>query len=266
MKLFKYWIAERSRVDINGEMKEITTYGGSNISLDDAALKARAKTELIMRKIQGERDVFEDYEVEIREEILRELDDKTIITRNRYGAQVMNAENLMFLDIDKPKPAGLGGLFKKNVGTDKEKIFDMVRKLAESSKYSGLGFRIYETYQGARVIVTGQSFDARDSSTMAMMRDFNSDPLYAAICRKQGCFRARLTPKPHRLKLKAYKVKFPRETVDIQFDNWLQTYEQASRGYSVCKFIEQTGASHGTSEAVRFHDEMTGAGLHLPLA
>ena len=266
MKIFKYWIAEKTRINIQGEMKEITTYGGSNISLDDAGIKAREKTDLIKRKINGETDVFEDYEVEIREELLQVVDDKTVITRNRYGAQVMNAENLMFLDIDKPKPVGLGGLFKKSAGTDKEKIFEMVRNLASNSKYAGLGFRIYETYQGARVIVTGRSFDARDASTMAMMRDFHSDPLYAAICRKQGCFRARLTPKPHRMKLKAYKVRYPREVEDAQFDSWLQTYEHASRGYSVCKFVEQTGASHGMSEAVRFHDEMTGASLHLPLA
>ncbi|MEY2817376.1 MAG: hypothetical protein RL275_839 [Chloroflexota bacterium] len=266
MKIFKYWIAEKTRINIQGEMKEITTYGGSNISLDDAGMKAREKTDLIKRKINGETDVFEDYEVEIREELLQALDDKTVITRNRYGAQVLNTENLMFLDIDKPKPAGLGGLFKKNAGTDKEKIFEMIRNLALNSKYAELGFRIYETYQGARVIVTGRSFDARDSSTMAMMRDFHSDPLYAAICRKQGCFRARLTPKPYRLKLKAYKVKYPRDVVDDQFESWLQIYEAASRNFSVCKFIEKIGTSHGTTEAIRLHDEITGSGLSLPLA
>ncbi|MBI3169002.1 MAG: hypothetical protein HYZ22_11015 [Chloroflexi bacterium] len=266
MKIFKYWIAEKSRIEIQGELKDLTTYGGSNISLDEAALKARDKMELVKRKINGEKHIFDDYEVEIREEILQVVDDKTIITRNRYGAQVMNAENLMFIDIDKPKPAGLGGLFKKSAGSDKEKIFDMVRKQAESSKYAGLGFRIYETYQGARVIVTGKNFDARDGETRSMMNDFNADALYAAICRKQGCFRARLTPKPYRMKMKAYKVRYPREVEDIQFDSWLQTYEQASRGFSVCKFIEQTGAGYGASEAVRFHDEMTGAGMHLPLA
>jgi hypothetical protein len=98
------------------------------------------------------------------------------------------------------------------------------------------------------------------------MSDFNVDPLYAAICRTQGCFRARLTPKPWRMKMKAYKVKYPREGADLQFDQWLQGYEQASKGYSVCKFVENAGASHGTSEALRLHDEATGANLRLPLA
>ena len=267
MKIYKYWTIEKSRVDIQGEMKDLTTYGGSNISLDDAALNARTKMEKVKRKIQGDRHVFDDYEVEIREEILQTLDDKTIITRNRYGAQVLNAEALLFLDIDKPKPAGLAGLFKKSTPEgDKERIFDMVRKQAESPRYAGLGFRIYETYQGARVIVTGRAFDARDRETQSLMNDFNVDPLYAAICRKQGCFRARLTPKPWRMKMKAYKVRYPGESADIQFDGWLQQYEQASKSFSVCRLIGNVGASHGASEAVRLHDDLTGASLRLPLA
>lgn len=90
--------------------------------------------------------------------------------------------------------------------------------------------------------------------------------MYAVICRKQGCFRARLTPKPYRMKMKAYKVKYPREAVDVQFDGWLQAYEQASRGFSVCRFVENAGPSHGVSEALGLHDELTGVNLRLPLA
>lgn len=267
MKIYKYWSIERSSIEVQGEMKDLTTYGGSNVSLEEASIHARGKMEKVKLKIQGDRHIFDDYEVEIREEILQVVDDKNIITRNHYGAQVLNSETLLFLDIDKPKPAGLAGLFKKSApGGDKEKIFDMVRKQAQSSKYAGLGFRIYETYQGARVIVTGKAFDARDRETQSLMNDFNVDPLYAAICRKQGCFRARLTPKPYRMNMKAYKVKYPREAMDIQFDGWLQTYEQAGRGFSVCRFVENAGASHGTSEAVRLHDEVTGTNQNLPLA
>lgn len=267
MKIYKYWFIEKSRIEIQDEMKDLTTYGGSNISLDDAAVCAKDKMERVKRKIQGDRRVFDDYEVDIREEILHVVDDKSIITRNRYGAQVLNSETLLFLDIDKPKSAGLAGLFKKNSPeSDKERIFDMVRKQAENSRYAGFGFRIYETYQGARVIVTGRAFDARERETQSLMRDFNVDPLYAAICRTQGCFRARLTPKPWRMKIKAYKVKFPREAVDTQLVQWLEMYEQASKGYSVCKFIENVGASYGTSETIRLHDEVTAAHSHFPLA
>ena len=268
MKIFKHWISEKRRINIQGENKEITTYGGSNASVEDAAFRAKEKMDKIIRKINGESDVFEDYEVEIREEILQTLDSKTIITRNRYGAQVMNAESLMFLDIDKPKPAGLGGLFKKSSPeSDKEKIYEMVRKLATASKYQGLAFRTYETFQGARVIVLGRDFDPRELFAMGMMKEFNCDALYTAICRKQACFRARLTPKPRRIQMESYKVKYPREGMDAAYETWLQRYETESRRYSVCRFVEQLGTSpFGMPEAVRMHDELTGANLHQPLA
>lgn len=267
MKIFKHWTAEKQRVRIQGSETEITTYGGSNVSIDEAALRAKEKMEKVIRKINGESDVFEDYEVEIREEILQTVDDKTIITRNRYGAQVMNAENLMFLDIDKPK-ASLGGFFKKSSPEqDKEKIFEMVRKLAASPKYNGLAFRIYETFQGARVIVLGKEFNPTDRATLDMMNEFNCDTLYTTICRKQGCFRARLTPKPYRMKMKAYKVKYPCETTDGAFESWLQSYESESRNYSVCRLVEQIGVStFGATEAVRIHDEVTGVTFRQPLA
>ncbi|WKZ35591.1 MAG: hypothetical protein QY332_18430 [Anaerolineales bacterium] len=266
MKIFKHWTAEKRRVNIQGEIKEITTYGGSNTSMEDAAQSAKGKMEKVIRKINGETGIFDDYEVEIREEILHTVDEDTIITRNRYGAQVMNSEHLMFLDIDHPKTT-FGSFFKKgSPAQQKELIFDMVRKLAARSKYQGQSFRLYETYQGARVIVQGRNFHTQDHATRDMMNEFNCDVLYTAICKKQGCFRARLTPKPYRMGMKAYKVKYPRESVDIQFDHWLQNYENRSRSFSVCKFIGQIGSDSGTFEAVRLHDEITGAGIKLPLA
>lgn len=268
MKIFKHWMAEKRRVNIQGENKEITTYGGSNSSIEEAALRAKEKMDKIIRKINGERDIFEEYQSEIREEILQTLDERTIITRNRYGAQVMNAERLMFLDIDKPKSAGLGGLFKKSTPEgDKEKIYDMVKKLATASKYQGLAFRIYETFQGARVIVLGRDFDAQEHDSLVMMKEFNCDSLYTAICRKQACFRARLTPKPRRIKMESYKVKYPREGMDAAFETWLTAYERESRYFSVCRFVEQVGTSpFGMPEAVRVHDEITGVATRQPLA
>ncbi len=266
MKIFKYWTSERQKVMISGEEKEITCYGGSNVSLEDAAVKAKEKMEKLKRKIGGDRSVFKDYEVEIREEILQILDDHAIITRNRYGAKVLNAEALMFLDIDKPR-ASLEGLFKKSdLQQDKLKIFELVRKTAAGPKYKDLGFRIYETFQGARVIVLGREFSTKDRSIYDMLGEFNCDPLYTSICRKQGCFRARLTPKPYRMNMKAYKVKYPRDGEDPEFQNWLSAYEQESRNFSVCKFVEQIGASQSVTDVVRLHDEVTGVNTNRQLA
>jgi hypothetical protein len=264
MKIYKYWTVEKQKILIDGAEQEVTCYGGSNISVEDARGKAREKAQKIQRKIAGEKHLFEDYESEIREEILQTIDDHSIITRNRYGARVLNVEKLMILDIDKPKPSG--GLFKKkDTRPPKEQIFEMAKTLA-TTKYKDLGFRIYETYQGARVIVLGREFDPRDSVTKKMMDEFNCDPLYTMLCIKQGCYRARLTPKPSRMKLKGYKVKYPREGGDSEFQRWVSEYENMSRSFSVCKLIEQVGASHYVTDVVRLHDDVTGINYPQRLA
>lgn len=266
MKIFKYWVTEKQTIPIDGLEQTITCYGGSNISVEDARRKAQEKAEKIRRKIKGEKHLFDEYEVEIREEILQKIDDHSAITRNRYGAQVLNAEHLLILDIDKPK-SSFGDLFKKkDLAQDKLKIFEMVRKLAATPKYQEYGFRLYETYQGARVIVLGKDFDARDHETGRMMSEFHCDRLYMTLCQKQRCFRARLTPKPHRMKMRRYKVQFPRAGEDPEFQQWLADYERESRSYNVCKFVEQMGMRHSVSDVVLLHDEITGANLRQPLA
>lgn len=267
MKLYKFWVTEKQKISIDGMDQEITGYGGSNLSVEDARIRALDKIEKVKRKIRGERHLFDEYEVEIREEILRIIDDHSAITRNRYGAQVLNVENLMILDIDKPKVAGgLGGLFKKkDTRPPKEQIFEMVRNLA-TTRYKDLGFRIYETFQGARVIVLGKDFDPRAHEAGQFMNDFNTDPLYATLCQKQGCYRARLTPKPHRMKMRRYKVQFPRQSEDPEFQQWLADYENESRNFCVCKFVEQVGASYPLDQVIGLHDDLTGANYRQPLA
>jgi len=269
MKIYQYWTVEKQKILIDNTMQEIACYGGSNISIEDARRAAREKAEKIQRKIAGEKRLFEDYESEIREELLQTIDPRNVITRNRYGARVLNTENMLILDIDKPKPAaggGLAGLFKKkDARPPKEQIFDMVKTLA-TTKYQSYAFRIYETYQGARVIVLGRDFDPRDSQTKKMMDEFNCDPLYTLLCVKQGCFRARLTPKPSRMKLRGFKVKYPREGDDSEFQRWVLDYESVSRNFSVCKLIEQIGSGQYVNDVVRLHDDITGIGYPQRLA
>lgn len=266
MKIYKHWVIEKQKIIIDGNEQEITCYGGSNISAEDARARAREKAKKIERKIKGEKHLFDEYEAEIREEILRLIDNHSAITRNRYGASVLNVENLMILDIDKPKTS-FGDLFrKKDPQSDKTRIFDTVRKLAITPKYKEYGFRLYETYQGARVIVLGREFDPRDRETKRMMDEFNCDPLYTFLCIKQGCYRARLTPKPYRMKMRGYKVKFPREGDNSEFQQWLSQYEANSRSFNVCRFIEQIGTNHPLNDVIRLHDDLTGINFRQPLA
>jgi hypothetical protein len=116
------------------------------------------------------------------------------------------------------------------------------------------------------VIVLGRDFEARENDTGKIMSEFHCDRLYMTICQKQGCFRARLTPKPYRMNMRRYKVQFPREGNDNEFQQWLLEYERESRNYNVCRFIEQVGTRHVVNDVVRLHDEITGANFRQPLA
>src|SRR5215216_158067 len=266
MKIYKYWVTEKQKILIDGVEQDISCYGGSNISVEEARSRAKEKAEKVKRKIKGEKHLFDEYEAEIREEILQIIDDHSTITRNRYGAQVLNAEKLLILDIDKPK-SSFGDLFKKkDISQAKLKIFDMVRKLAATSKYQAYGFRLYETYQGARVIVLGKAFAARDRETGNVMNEFHCDKLYMTLCQRQGCFRARLTPKPYRMNIRRHKVPFPRQGDDPELQQWLADYERESRNFSTCRFIEQLGARHAMDHVVQLHDEITDANFRQPLA
>jgi len=116
------------------------------------------------------------------------------------------------------------------------------------------------------VIVLGREFDPRDRETKKMMDEFNCDPLYTFLCIKQGCYRARLTPKPYRMKMRGYKVKFPREGDNGEFQQWLSQYEANSRSFNVCRFIEQIGTNHSLNDVIRLHDDLTGVNFRQPLA
>jgi hypothetical protein len=263
MKIFKFWKIEKENIQIDGNTLVVACYGGSNQSAEDASSKAHDKAKLIRQKILGEKQIFANYEVEIREEILQEISEKAIITRNRYGAKVLNVEDQMILDIDNP-PTGIWNVFKK---TDKkESIVKMVNAYASKTSNLNAAYRIYETKNGIRVFVLGDGIDPNGTTARKLFQELHCDPLYALLCRKQKCYRARLTPKPSRMKMKAIKILFPREENLPTKNEWIRQYEQLSQKYSVCKFISQIGPSQKSDPIIALHDELTGAFKNLPLA
>ncbi len=269
MKLFKYWTKESQKLDIQGEHPVVSCWGGSNVSIEEASLRAREKLAALQERIlQGARFSRSDYEVEIREEIVEELNPRNLISRNRYGALVLNSEDTLFIDIDQP-PLGVGGFFKylfRQRPSRKEAIIEMVRKKAGQSLYQSLTFRIYETFKGIRVIVTGKPFDPRSEETTAMFKDFQADTLYAQLCRKQNCFRARLTPKPFRAKCKPFKVSYPRTPEqEAELKAWVELYDGVSQKFASCRFIDSLGPG-GDNNIVRYHDQATKATKTLKLA
>lgn len=273
MKLYRYWAKVQGTITIPGtsrrstETKQINCYGGSNLSVEDAIQRAQEKVLIVQKKVQKDWETIHSYQpsVEIREEIIEELDSKNIVTRNRYGALVLNSENLLMIDIDDAK-YGVLDLLRGKTGTSwkKPKILEMIEQQARNSPE--LNFLIYETSNGYRVLVTGRTFQPKSPETATLFRKFNADPLYAKLCIKQECFRSRLTPKPHRIKCKRHHVVYPRTPEeDTALKLWIETYSDLSQGFATCRFIKAIGSSMG-SPVTRYHDELTRAHEHLELA
>lgn len=243
----------------------ITGLGRSNTSELDASSDARARLRKVEAKIAGQAPEKEDYSADINEEVVRELDPKNIVTRNRYGALVLNSESVTIIDVDEHRRGFMEKLgFKKR--ENKPAIIEDLEKVSRLPEYAALGFRLYETVKGVRVIITGSYLKPGDAG-WALMRACYSDPLFRTLCVKQDCYRARLTPKPHRLKLKAIKYKWPLEGEALEAARaWLAEYEERSAGYAVCRYIKSLGRQSLPGSAVRFHDEEARSGSGLPLA
>lgn len=188
-----------------------------------------------------------DYAVtEIKEPVIRTID-KSVITRCRYGAEVINMPSIMSIDID----------YSYEIKGEEETIRDTTRLAEEIAEYSGLTFRMYRTFKGLRVIVLGSDFNPRTFRSDDLMTDFECDQVYAVLCIKQNCFRLRLTPKPERI------------GIADKYDHsqgWIDQYNSARSGFASARFIRQIGPDIDLPEEVKMHDCMTGSFTDMPLA
>src|SRR5258706_6711852 len=99
----------------------------------------------------------------VREEILETFGDgpepRAVLTRNRYGATVLNAAHLLFLDVDLPEGSGGTGLLGRLFGgtspeeAARAKLVDTLAKLSKGT------FRIYRTAAGVRALAVDREFD-----------------------------------------------------------------------------------------------------------
>jgi hypothetical protein len=95
-----------------------------------------------------------------------------------------------------------------------------------------------------------------------MFEELGADPQYARLCRIQRSFRARLTPKPRRVGCSEAPGSHPRTeaTAKAAFERWLERYEGACAGRSVCAFLAEigSGAPLPAAQAVTaLHDQRT---------
>lgn len=271
MRIFQFWTRVEGSITVEGKSRRVQVFGGSNYSAEAAARDAETRLARVRARIAGraDRQADDSYEADIREEVIERIDDRNVITRNRYGAEVLNSSEVLFIDIDEPR-LGFWDLFRGRPqgGRKTERIVEQVKKLVLTApELRGFGVRLYETHSGVRAIVTGRHFDPKAESTAQLLRRFNADWLYSALCRRQGCFRARLTPKPYRMKCRTHKVVFPRSTEAEAAEHraWVAEYDQLGKKHATCRLICSIG--HDVRDAiVDRHDRETGASSGLKLA
>jgi|GEM_PF-407481 len=282
MRIFDYWTkvelpappnavkppgqrtSRKERISIH------SAYGGSNVSIEDAQQDAMQRLANVAAKIAGSELSVESYEADIREIILTRLSERTIVTRNRYGAEVLNSEDVMFMDHDWIHRTLWECFFgAPNHTENKKRALNFIAKRYAKLDLAmqGIGMRLYETHKGIRVIVTGWKYGPKSKETSKLMREFRTDWLYSALCRKQGCYRARLTPKPSRMKYRTIKLKFPFPTSEAEnfLLQWVKEYDEKRTKFATCRFVTTLGSSP-SNPVIDYHDQHTGAFSGLKLA
>jgi hypothetical protein len=278
MLIPRFWArAKGDATDPKGKKYALNVWGWSQDGVTDAlAVAQRRLREGIQRLARGEpSDEYFYGRQPLREEILRTLGDpgaenEAMVTRNRYGAEVLNTARIPFVDVDAPRSGGSSGffgLFKK-----KDKEDPILARLREACGRSGRStFRIYKTSAGYRVLAPDLSLDPKSQDTQDFLGAFGSDPAFMKLCRIQGSFRARLTPKPWRIDVPPPPNQFPREDPSTRaaFSDWLKTYESAAQSFATCRFLESVGSMLPTSRSralIEEHDRATQAESGRPLA
>ena len=281
MKLAKYWVWDS--VTANGV--RVRCRGWSNESEAAAHRKAQQIGETMARRIaSGDMDTAETGYLygdrPLPEPVLETLAGG-LITRNAYGAAVLNTSALMFLDVDREDPvqappaldllSGLRSLFGKPSAAPQAQPSPVVAEMEAIARRNGVGLRIYRTAAGFRGIVTNRRFTPGSDEAQRLLKEFGCDPLYIRLCEAQESFRARLTPKPWRCGLYPLPVKFPIEGQAAEgiVQDWLRRYESNCARNATCRFVHTTGPEATDPELAALiarHDRDTKANTEMPLA
>lgn len=280
MKVFKIWRVHEALCGRPDDVPyRLRGWGGSNTDAGEAERAAQMRLAWLQEKVQFTKsplkaaNLYEYGTGVIREEWLQLLagtDDapEAVVTRNRYGAPVLNARSLAIIDIDLAEPASPGLAFWKKPADPAEQALAKLRDWQRRN--GGASLRVYRTPNGFRVLRTDVAVAAESPEAEALLRELGNDPLYAALCKRQQCFRARLGPKPWRAQLPLPPGSFPREGVkEAEFAIWLAQYEVASAQHAACRFVESLGedrVAESLRPLVAAHDEACGALSERPLA
>lgn len=262
MKFAKFW--EKVEVSVDADYfgrSALSIWGASNESPEDARNGAQLRASKFKNLLSKKTINLADYEYGtgyIREEIVEEVVSShgrniAVLTRNGYGALVINSESVFFGDIDVPEAGFIARLLEKFGKAKQDKTYFVAKVEAFQKNNPKYTMMVYETFAGLRVVITNELFDSKSSQTDEIFTALDTDPLYMLLCKNQGCFRARLSPKPWRMGLKRPKTKFPRQLKQDQddFKQWLVSYERAAKAFGTVKRIETFGSARTHEDVAR---------------
>ena len=271
MKIPPFWTTERSK-GIDGQMWRLR--GISFTSMVEARERLEARRGLRAEFLRTPGENFDDYRAKLRaldeigedeysvlllEPVVQQLNEALVITRNRYGVQVLNSTSVCFVDVD-DFPLSLGdklrGFFGQKLSPE-QKLLQTLRDLCATD--ASLGARLYRTHSGWRIMLAGEGLKPDSARMHEICRILHADPLYESLCSRQQCWRARLSPKPYRVGVPGYPRPVDSESVHTtEAQNWLMRYESACSGKAVCRLVDCIGCAI-SGAAVELHDRLTSA-------
>jgi hypothetical protein len=287
VRIPRFWArTEGTDTGPDGNFLYRQVWGWSMASAADALAVAQERLRSVLADIRSGTKIGSYYpRVPLREPILDEIvvdgEQVLVVTRNRYGAEILNTDRVLIADVDLPeleeRPAGglLRRLFRRpeaDPAAQPPPVAERLDMLANWAQMNpSLGVIVYRTASGLRVFVTGVLEPATSADGERILTEMGADPVYRELCRAHGTFRARLTPKPWRLPgLRAPSGQWPHAEgrAERRFQRWLAKYEAAARDYAVCRRL----AAHGfapsglAAQVIQLHDDRTKVATTLHLA
>jgi hypothetical protein len=278
VKFYKYWAKGEATVS-DVHPWNVRAFGASDISIEEAQRRGQERAERVAAAVVNGRapGAYEYDERPLREEVIEEIRDGdgvvAVITRNSYGSLVLNTDRVMFVDVDIFSPALISfGAALRNVWRSLRGKSAADRRLREEKLITGfdevcrlqpgLGFRIYRTSAGFRLLVTSSSFDPAAAETLTLLKAFGSDPLYIRLCKAQECFRARLSAKYWRCGARRPPSRFPWEDAakEQEYRVWENGYHRVANTFAVCELIGSRGAAtidDSVQVILETHDRLT---------
>jgi hypothetical protein len=280
VKFYKYWARAEAPVHKGRRPWSVCAYGGSDESPDQAQRAAQDRADRTAAAIESGRtpDMYAYADRPLREEIVQEIRDansvSAVITRNSYGSLVLNTNRVMFVDVDFHPGWGQG----RSIGESLRRIWLKLQGKSSSERRNredellsrfdsvcdnhGLGFRIYRTFAGYRLLLTSGTFDPLAAETRTLMEAFGSDPLYIRLCKSQECFRARLSAKFWRCGVRRPPSRFPWADAarEQEYRVWEDDYHRVANKFAVCALVGSRGVSAvdpSVQTILDTHDQLT---------